>query len=93
MKLSEKRIRHLAVQIADKLLETRSVEAARGKHDLATLAAKVLNLDQRLESEIDEEARAMLARQPSLPPPGTGEYEAAYEQARRRAAMRRGIPY
>ncbi len=93
MRLSENRIRHLAREIAERLVAKGAVEASRGKADLATLAARVLNLDQKLEEEIDREAREQLSRQRTLPPPGTGEYQAAYDQARRRAAARRGIPY
>ncbi len=93
MKLSENRIRHLSRQIAEKLIATEAVQTSRGEADLALLVTRVLNLDQKLEEEIDREAREHLARQRTLPPPGTGEYQAAYEQARRRAATRRGIPY
>ena len=91
MRLSEKRIRALSKKMAAEMLRRGAVESSAGTDDLAFVIAKAMMFDQRAESQIEEEARAMLSRQKTLPPPGTGEYQAAFQQAKKTIANRKGF--
>lgn len=93
MKLSEIRIRKLAKEIAAAMIKAGAVKAAMGsagRDAVADSIAKVMITDQRLDEQIEEEARAMVAKQRNLVP-GTGEYKAAFDQARKTVMIRRGL--
>lgn len=68
-----------------------AVKAAAGADDLASAIAQVINRDLAVEEQIEMEARQMLSKNRNLPPPGTGEYQAAFTQAKQAAARRRGF--
>lgn len=91
MKLSEKRIRTLARKIAGEMVAKGLV--AGSETDVANAIANTIQADQERESSIEEEARQLLSRQRSLPPPGSGEYQAALQQAKRQIAQRKGFNY
>jgi hypothetical protein len=88
--MSEARIAALARRMAKEMLRRGAVKCAGGEATLGTLLARAIIAEQAIEEQIDNEARALLARQPRLPPPGTGEYQAAFIQTRRQLASRRG---
>lgn len=90
MRLSDKRIEHLAWKMAKKMVAHKAVEPHSGTQDLAQFIARFLAYDQMKEQQIEEEAREFIARQRTLPPPGTGEYEAAFNEAKRRIARNKG---
>ena len=93
MRLSEARIRHLSKRIAREMQSTGAARSSGGSDDLAFLVGKVLMRDQRAEAQIEAEARQMLAKQKRLPPPGTGEYQAAFQQAKQTIAARKGFVF
>lgn len=92
MRLSENRVRSLAFRMAKRMLDEGAVDPAIGTQNLSSLIAQVLINDLRVEDEIDEEARARVSKYPRLPPPGSGEYEAAFQNEKRAVAKRRGYP-
>lgn len=92
MKLSETRIRTISKKIARDIGARGAAQHPSGPDAFVTLIEKILLIDQMLESKIDEEARGLLARQKNLPPPGTSEYEAQFQQVKRNVAMRRRFP-
>ncbi len=92
MRLSEARIRKLAKAMVREMTSRGAIKTQAGPGNAADVIAKTLIIDQRLEEHIESEARAMLERQRNLPPPGTGEYQAAFQQAKRQIASRRGFP-
>ena len=78
--------------MAKRMIEKGVVDPAVGSQNLTTLIAQTIVADLRVEDEIDEEARQRLAKYPKLPPPGSAEYEAAFENEKRGVAKRRGYP-
>ncbi len=91
MRMSEARIGKLAKKIGRELAMRGAVKSPTGPAPIADVVSRVMKIDQRTEEEIEAEARAFLARQRTLPPPSTGEYQAAFVQAKRAAAARRGF--
>ena len=91
MKLSEKRIRTLVRKIAGEMIAKGLVVGSEA--DVANALAKTIQVDQEREEAIEDEAKALIARQRNLPPPGTGEYQAALAQAKRQIAMKKGFNY
>jgi len=91
MRLSESRVRALAKRMAAEMIARGAVEHARGERALSDAIANVLLNDQELETRIEAEAREMLSKQKNLPPPGTGQYQAAFDQAKKLIASRKGI--
>lgn len=91
MKLSEKRIRSLAKKIGGEMIAKGLVVGSEA--DVANAIAKSIQTDQERELAIEDEAKALLSRQRSLPPPGSGEYQAALQQAKRQIAMKKGFNY
>ena len=91
MRLSENRIRGLAKKMAAEMIARGAAEHAHSERALADVIAKVLASDQDLETRIEAEARELLSRQKNLPPPGTGQYQAAFDQAKKAVAARKGI--
>lgn len=92
MRLSESRTRALSKQVARELVQRGAVVLKSPEYALADLITRVLNNDQNIESQIEAEAREAISRHKNLPPPGSGEYQAAFERARKAAAARRGLP-
>ncbi len=91
MRLSESRLRQLSKKIAKDLMSSGAVRATGGVDDLTEYVSRAMMLDQKAEADIEAEARQFLARQRNLPPPGTGEYQAAFSQAKRNFAQRKGF--
>jgi len=91
MKMSETRIRKLAKAMAREMTTRGAVKCMTGADQIADVIGKIMVQDQRIEEEIEGQAREMLSRQPSLPPEGTGEYFAAFQQAKRAIAIRKGF--
>ncbi|MCC6546258.1 DUF507 family protein [Candidatus Sumerlaeota bacterium] len=91
MRLSNDRIRALSRAVAKEMLARGVVELKGPEYALADLIARVLQEDQDLDSVLDAEARAAVARQKSLPPPGSGEYQAAFAREKKAAAAKRGL--
>ncbi len=92
MKLSDQRIRKLSKAMAKQMIQRGAVKTSF-PDNIASAISRVMTIDQKLNEELEQEARATLSRQRNLPPPGTGEYNAAFQQAKRAAAMKRGIKY
>lgn len=90
MRLSDQRIQNLARRMAREMTARNAVEAKGGAENLAGFIARFLAYDQMKEEEIEREAREFIARQKTLPPPGSGEYEAAFRNAKRQMAARKG---
>ncbi len=93
MRLSEKRIRQLSKKIARDMMMKGSVKCNKGPGQVADVVARVLLEQRDVEEAIEREARELVSRQKNLPPPGTGEYQAAYQKAKQQVAARRGIKY
>ncbi|MCC7391800.1 DUF507 family protein [Candidatus Sumerlaeota bacterium] len=91
MRLSDARIRALSRSIAKEMIARGVVEMKAPEHTLADLITRVFQEDQDLDSVLDAEARAAVARQKSLPPPGSGEYQAAFAREKKAAAAKRGL--
>lgn len=91
MKLSDARIRKLSKAMAREMMRRGAISAAT-PDDPATVIAKAMIGQAQIEDAIEAEARGMVARQRNLVP-GTGEYQAAFQQARRAAAAKRGLKY
>lgn len=91
MRLSDKRIKKLAKTMASTMVARGVVKLSGSESALAEAVSRTLMLDQKLEGDIEEEARAFVARQRNLPPPGTGEYAAAFSNAKRAIAHRKGF--
>ncbi|CAN5403616.1 hypothetical protein BH09SUM1_BH09SUM1_17570 [soil metagenome] len=91
MRLSEPRLRALSKKMAREMSSKGVVRVPSGETGIADLLAKVLTLDQQKEIDIEEEARALVSKQRNLPPPGSGEYQAAFQQAKRAIAVRKGF--
>jgi hypothetical protein len=89
--MSEARLNKLAKAMAREILGKGHAKVAAGLDGLSDLIARELKIDQRIETEIEQEARALIAKNRNLPPPGTGEYQAALTQARQTVAIRRGF--
>jgi len=92
MRLSEDRIHHLARRMADEMIARGAVDPAVRPQNLASLIAQVIINDLLVEDEIDAETRRRLESYRNLPPPGTGQYEAAFIKEKREVAARRGYP-
>ena len=92
MRFSEERIQHLAKKMAASMVEQDAVDAKAGRANLASLIAQVIINDLQVEDQIDEEVRDRLSRQRNLPPQGTGEYEAMFDQMKREVAQKKGWP-
>lgn len=88
--MSDQRIQMLARKMARQMTAHNAVEARGGADDLAGFIARFLAYDQLKEEQIEKEAREFIARQRTLPPPGSGEYEAAFRNAKRRIAAKKG---
>lgn len=91
MRWSEGRIRAVAGQAAEQMHTRGAVKAKAGKGDLAAFIREVMMKDREQEEAIEEEARKFLTTIKSLPPPGTGEYQAAFQKAKEMIARRRGF--
>lgn len=92
MRFSEERIHYLAKRMAGQMIEQGAVDKEIGVNNLASLIAQVIISDLQIEDQIDEEARERLSKQRSLPPQGTGEYDAMFDRVKREIAQRRGWP-
>lgn len=92
MRLSEARIRKLTKKIAREMITRRAVKSPLGADALADAISRTMMKDQKMEEEIEAQAREMISRQRNLPPPGSGEYQAAFQQMKRAIAIRRGFP-
>jgi len=90
--MSEARIDKLAKVMARTILSKGYAQMTAGPDGLADLIARELKIDQRTEAEIEAEAHAMLAKNKSLPPRGTPQYNAALTQMKQAIAIRRGYP-
>lgn len=90
MRLSNDRIQNIARKMAKKMTARGVVIPRGGKDDLALFLARFLAYDQMKEAEIEKEAREFIARQRTLPPPGSGEYEAAFRNAKEQIARKKG---
>lgn len=91
MQMSEARIRSLAKKMAREMAMRGAVKSVTSPDAIADVIAKTMIRDQQIEEQIEAEARAMLAKQRNLPPPGTGQYQAAFLQAKKAVAARKGI--
>lgn len=92
MRLSEQRIQALAKSIAAKMKENDSFEKSGTQSDLASLITQTMIRYFQQEEEIDLEVRLLLAKRKSLPPEGTGEYQAAFHQEKLKLAQKKGYP-
>ncbi|MBI1289848.1 hypothetical protein GC173_01205 [bacterium] len=90
--MSEPRIDKLAKAMARVILTKGYAKMTAGPDGLADLIARELKIDQRVEAEIEAEAHAQLAKNKSLPPRGTGQYQAALTQMKQAIAVRKGYP-
>lgn len=92
VRLSEDRIQYLARRMARTMIDSGAVDAKTSMGNLSTLIAQVIIKDLEAEDEIDAEVRRRLARIRTLPPPGTGEYEAHFQKTKQQVAGERGYP-
>lgn len=92
MRLSEKRIQHLAKNISQKIVGQKTIEGTISTSNLTTTIAQTMIQYLRQEEDIDKEVRENLMKRKNLPPPGTGEYEALFSQEKQAVAKRRGYP-
>ncbi|MCC5875707.1 MAG: DUF507 family protein [Candidatus Sumerlaeia bacterium] len=90
MRLSNDRIQNLARRMAKQMASRGAVAPRNGPDDLALFLARFLAYDQMKMEEVEKEAREFIARQRTLPPPGSGEYEAAFRNAREQIARKKG---
>jgi hypothetical protein len=90
MRLSDDRIKILAHRMARQMVARGAVRPHTSTDDLALFLARFLAYDQLKEQEIEKEAREFIARQHTLPPPGSGEYEAAFRNAKTQIAQNKG---
>jgi hypothetical protein len=91
--MSDARIRKLAKAMGREMALKGAVKVAGMSTIVGDVISKAMITDQEFEEQIEGEAREMLSRQRNLPPPGTGQYEAAFQQAKRVAAGKRGIKF
>jgi hypothetical protein len=91
MRLTDSRIRALSKALAREMVARGIVELKSPEYALADLISRIMIADQELESVLEVEARQEVSKQRNLPPPGTGEYQAAFERAKRSAAAKRGM--
>ncbi|MGF1574038.1 MAG: DUF507 family protein [Sumerlaeia bacterium] len=92
MRLSEKRINALAKTIAAKMKTNGSFQKSGSQMDLSSLISQTMIQYFSQEEEIDLEVRQLLAKQKNLPPEGTGEYQAAFQQEKIKLANKKGYP-
>jgi hypothetical protein len=91
MGFSEARTQKLAKRIARDMIARRAVRLTGGEFALADVIGRTLSDDQEAESAIEVEAREQLAKRKNIGPPGSGDYNAAFSQAKASIARRKGF--
>lgn len=89
MRFSSARIRAVSKKIAAELIRRGAVSGMETR--VSDALVKAFDANTEFQDRIDEEVKAMLAKNRNLPPPGTQEYKSAFEEMRRIVAARKGF--
>ena len=89
MRLSEDRINAIAHKIAFELVKKRYVQTTRRLNQVTAWVEKPMLDDLRMEEQIEEEARRILASMTSAPPEGSFEWQAMFQKKKEEVASRR----